>query len=220
MPEKKSDSEIDKRHKEVYRRIARVYEKLKEGPASVEELADKLKNDSAFVKIRSVDGRIREVYSSLNILKRIGVVEKGKDGKYRVKRKIILKDDALLNALLQHSKNLLSDFLAILGERSYFKLPDPSEIFSNEKYKYLLEHLKTEYQGIYSNMEEMIRIEEEIQDYQKELCERIRGYLLEYNIPIEVEKEVMSGGVYSAISSMFGGSEGIVDDRIRDVVKL
>ncbi|RSN76293.1 MAG: hypothetical protein DSO07_03900 [Thermoproteota archaeon] len=225
MSEKKSGSEIVKRHKEVYRRIVRVYEKLKEGPASVKELADKLKNDSAFAGIAhaTID---KEIRFALSVLKGIEVVEERKDGKYRVvRRKIILKDDALRNVLLQHSKYLLSDFLAILG-RSYFKLPDPSEIFSNEKYKYLLEHLKTGYPEIYSNMEEMIRIKEEIQDLQKEICEKIRDYLLEYNIPIEVEKEVESGRVYSAISSMFGGSgevvrsEEVVDDRIRDVVKL
>jgi hypothetical protein len=219
MSEKKSGSKATKRHEKVYRRIVRVYEKLKEGPASVKELADKLEKDGAFVGTRAAIDK--EIEFALSVLKEIGTVEEVGDNKYRiVGHKIILKDDALRNSLLQHSENLLSDFLAILGGISYFKLPDPSEIFSNEKYKYLLEHLKKGYPEVYSNMEEMIRIEEEIQDYQEELCERIRGYLLEYNIPIEVEKEVMSGGVYSVISSMFGGSEGIVDDRIRDVVKL
>ncbi|MGY0288669.1 MAG: hypothetical protein ACUX7D_07980 [Candidatus Methanodesulfokora washburnensis] len=219
MSEKKSGSKATKRHEKVYRRIVRVYEKLKEGPASVKELADKLEKDGAFVGTRAAIDK--EIGFALSVLKEIGTVEEVGDNKYRiVGHKIILKDDALRNSLLQHSENLLSDFLAILGGISYFKLPDPSEIFSNEKYKYLLEHLKKGYPEVYSNMEEMIRIEEEIQDYQKELCERIRDYLLEYNIPIEVEKEVMSGGVYSVISSTFGGSEGIVDDRIRDVVKL
>jgi hypothetical protein len=218
MSEKKSGSKATERHEKVYRRIVRVYEKLKEGPASVKELADKLEKDGAFVGTRAAIDK--EIGFALSVLKGIGVVEERKDGKCRVVgHKIILKDDALRNSLLQHSKYLLSDFLAILG-RSYFKLPDPSEIFSNEKYKYLLEHLKTGYPEVYSNMEEMIRIEGEIQDYQEELCERIRDYLLGHNIPIEVEKDAIDVRIDTAISSMSRGSEEVVDDRIWDVVKL
>jgi hypothetical protein len=178
MSEEKLGSKIDKRHEKVYRRIARVYEKLKEGPASAKELADKLKNDSAFVKIRSVE---REVYSILNILKKIEVVEKGKDGKYRVvERKTISKDEAMHAQELSYFRKLIPFIKMIAGiklndedARIWRSIPDDLKELHEEEAKRYLES-KEEVRKLLAECE---KLKEEIKSKKEEFRRRIEERL-------------------------------------------
>jgi len=211
MSEKKLGSKIDKRHEKVGRRIVRVYEKLKEGPASVKELADKLEKDGAFVGIITID---KEIRFALSVLKGIGVVEEGKDGKYRViGRKIILKGEALRNALILHSKDILRGI-------SPSALPDPSEIISKEEYKYLLEHLETGYPEVYSNIKEMKKIEEEIQAYQKERDKKMSDYLSMRGVPMRVKKNKIIYHVISYTSVNGKSHQGCLAKGIKELNSL